>query len=64
MDEAEAPGSAVDENLYEFVAERRLTDAKTFEAFYEAILRAMYERKTGASSMNISAAQLREMFHA
>ena len=64
LDEAEAPGSAVDENLYEFVADKRRTDAKMFEAFYEAILRATYEQKHGSSSANISTAQLREMFNA
>lgn len=64
LDEAEAPGSAADENLYEFVADKRRTDSKTFGEFYEAILRATYEQKTGSSSVNIATAQLREMFNA
>ncbi|KAG8836216.1 hypothetical protein FRC17_008952 [Serendipita sp. 399] len=62
LDEADASSSSSDENLYEFVLDGRRTDANTFSAFVEAVLRAMYEHKHGKSSEKLSFNQLQAMY--
>jgi hypothetical protein len=62
LDEADAGGSSSDENLYEFVVDGRRTDGATFGAFYEAILRGIYEKKNGHSSIAMTLPELKELF--
>jgi hypothetical protein len=61
-DETDAGGSSSDENLYEFVVDGRRTDGATFGAFYEAILRGIYEHKNRHSSIAMTLPELKELF--
>lgn len=62
LDEADAAGSSSDENLYEFVVDGRRTDGATFGAFYEAILRGIYEKKYNRSSIAVTLPELKQQF--
>ncbi|KIM20057.1 hypothetical protein M408DRAFT_331365 [Serendipita vermifera MAFF 305830] len=62
LDEADATGSSSDENLYEFVVDGRRTDGVTFGAFYEAILRGIYEKKFNRSSIAVTLPELKQQF--
>jgi hypothetical protein len=62
LEEDDATGSQSGDVLFQFVVEGAKTDGPTFQRFYEAILRCLYERKQGADSSNVTPAQLVKMF--
>lgn len=61
LEEADEGGSPSDENLYEFVVDER-TDPNIFNHFFESVLRAIFERKTGSPSDNVPMTELMKTF--